>query len=676
MGFGECHSPKSQAETQEKYAKKGRLIPYSDPKDAKRRAKLEKDPERWLRYYLENRFPLPFGDVHRKMVAACIRAMATGSSITVAAPRGFGKTAVEWGMAFYAVLTGLSRFPVVIGWKANAGSELLDQWANELATNERLAEDYPCQCAPFHDSQASKRLKGLLRSVNPDARCGSDIRKKQCVIILPDVKEPSTGRTMPQCALAGASMNGSIKGLNIGLLSGESLRPDVALLDDPQDEQTADSPVLIKKVIKKIDYGIRSLAGPRRRLTVMAAVTCVNIGDVSEHLLTRAGTEVIITGQITAWPTGWTDKDSTSRALWDEWNTHRLGGLENLDGGKRARAFYKSNKAALTEGMAISWKERYHQSDGVRIGDPDALFAAMWDFYELGEFAFMAERQNTPVKEGVTVFSLSPKAILSRVDPTRNAGDVPEYTRLIVAATDINPSYALTSEVRAFGADQRNGVLWYGLHAMSVSTEQTDAEIKKAIMAQLAALWENTLSRLPCKPTYWIIDGGGSPENTVIDFAAANSGKYGVTIMCAFGRAAKQYRAIGKAKYRMRVYEQCHETAESYSKRWIIFNADHWRKQSHQAWTGTLGAPGSCDLPKGKHEDYADQICREQLMGQVELNGKTIYDWKTATGPHDYGDTGTMCFVAAAINGIGTGGNVGRKQKSQQKQRRVGHVSV
>jgi hypothetical protein len=36
-------------------------------------------------------------------------------------------------------MTGKCRFPVVIGWKATAGAELLDQWLEALASNDRLA---------------------------------------------------------------------------------------------------------------------------------------------------------------------------------------------------------------------------------------------------------------------------------------------------------------------------------------------------------------------------------------------------------------------------------------------------------------------------------------------------------------------------------------------------------
>jgi hypothetical protein len=524
-----------------------------------------------------------------------------------------------------------------------------------------------------------------LRHVDPEpVKAGCDVRKGRGTVLLTDVREGDdpdcqikAPRSMPQCALAGASMNGSIKGLNIGLLSGESLRPDIVLMDDPQDEQTADSEQLVKKVIKKIDYGIRSLSGPRRRLTVMAAVTCVNVGDVSEHLLTRPGTEVIKTGQITAWPTGWEDKDSATRAGWDAWNDARLAGLESLDGGKAARAHYKRHKAELTEGMAVSWKERYHVGDGLRVSDPDAIYAAMWDFYDLGEMAFMAERQNQPIKEGITLYNLTPAVITARTDPDRAPGDIPDWALRILAQTDINPSYALSTAIIAFGADQRAAVIWYGLHLMHVPQEWTDAEKKTATMAELASHGRN-LAGLPCAPHNWMIDGGGSPENTVIDFASASVRTCGIPAITAFGRAGKAYRHPLRKEKGIAVFEQAYIKRVAASRQWVIFNADYWREQAQRGWTGTLGAPGSCDLPTGRHDGFAEQICAEQLAGKVMLNDRWVYDWRTdRTTPHDYGDCMTMGYAHAAVMGIGTGGGAGvAAPRRVTAKRRIRHVQV
>lgn len=654
--------PISDREKHNKANQADRLIPFRDPipEEAERRAKLEKDPAEWLRWYLPERFPLPFGPVHQEIIKACVRSMS-GTSLTVAAPRGFGKTAILWGMALFGVMTGRCRFPVVIGWKQSAGAELLGQWLDALSDNDRLAAGYPCVCDIFHDSTASKRVQGLLRNLDPLERTGSDVRKGRGTVLLPETREPGTGRVLPQAALAGASMNGSIKGLNVGLLTGESLRPDMVMMDDPQDEATACSEALVAKVIRKIDYGLRSLSGPQRRLTMLAAVTCVDVGDVSDHLLTRPGTEAIRCGQIASWPAGWNDKDSASRAAWEEWNRVRLEGLEAKDGGKAARAHYRQNRAELTRGMAVTWKHRYHVGDAERPSDPDALFAAMWDFYDLGEMAFMAERQNAPIKRGVTVYHLTPAIVQSRAQD-RPAGTVPDWAQVVVAATDVNRSYALSTVVVAFGAHQVAAVCWYGLHPMAATETMTEIEKRRIIYEGLASHGKE-IAALPCRPAYWVIDGGGSPEGTVIQLAFNAPQICGLQAACCFGRGWKTFRPVTKATYRVRTGEQLQHVAERRDRQWIIYNADYWREVSQKGWLASPGSPGSCSLPSGNHIDFAHQVSREQLAGKDDIGGRTVWVWNTEPGPHDFGDCMQMVYMAASVQGIGTGGIIPAKRK-------------
>jgi hypothetical protein len=637
-----------------------RLIVYAEPEDLGRRTELESDTAEWLQHYMPERFCAPFGEVHHKIIEGAERAIVTGTSVTAAAPRGAGKTSIFVGSTLKSVLSGVCRFPVVIGWKSGAGRELLMQWLTELSNNPRLLADYPCQCQPFWQTTQSTRLQGLLRELEPEKRIGCDVRKMDLTIILPDVYERH--RELRHSALAGASINGSIKGLNVGLITGEALRPDIVLLDDPQDEETAQSPALVKKVIKKIDYGVRSLSGPRRRLAVKAAVTCVETDDVSHHLLTRQGTESIRIGQITAWPKGWDDEKSTTRALWDDWNRARIDGLDDLDKGKAAREFYEANKEAMIEGMAVSWEHRYQEGDEKRVADPDAFFAAMWDYYDLGEHAFMAERQNAPIKEGVTILELSPRDIVKRVDQSRKGGALPSWVRKVIAATDVNPSYALSTAIIGFGDDQRAGVIWYGKQKMSLSDNEPDAVKKAAIMQALQKHGGDIAKIGPID--LWVIDGGGSPQETVQAFAQNSKTTTGLAAITAFGRAWSQYRPRSKD----RAYEQSFIRSKTRTFRWCIWNADYWRELAQKAWLGAMGAPGSCDLPRGRHDDFAEQICRESLKGKAEVAGTWKYVWHTAAGPHDYGDCMAMGFMGAALEGIGTGGQT---KKPKRKARVV-----
>ena len=91
-------------------------------------------------------------------------------------------------------------------------------------------------------------------------------------------------------------------------------------------------------------------------------------------------------------------------------------------------------------------------------------------------------------------------------------------------------------------------------------------------------------------------------------------------------------------------------------RKWVAWNADYWREAAQKAWTGSVGAPGSCSLPAGNHRDFAEQVCREQLAGKGEVGGAMVWTWNTLPGRHDFGDCMAMLFMGAAWQGIGTSG--------------------
>lgn len=664
----QARSPQSSAEKVARHRARAAVVPYRTPPANIRatRTRMERNLEKWLRYYLADRFKWQFGDGHRKIINAAKRAIKQQTPITVAAPRGDGKTSVLWGIALYWVLTGKCRFPFVIGWKSDVGRESVEQWLQALSENERLAEAYPNICDVFRESTAGLRLKRLTREEGGEP-CGANVRKSENLIILPAAIERSaTGkitRRTGQAVLGAGSINGSIKGKNIGLVDGSNLRPDLVLLDDPQDVPTANSPAMIKSTISAIDYGVRSLSDAKKRLVITAAVTCVKRGDVAEYLLTRPGTEAIRYGQILQWPDGWDDVDGATRRHWAEWNRLRVEGLENLDGGKAARRYYLDNRKAMTRGMKVSWNERKTEND------PDAFYAAMWDYYDLGEAVFMAERQNEPMTEGATLFTLTPETIVERTNHEIKANVVPEWANTIIASTDINRSYAMKTTLLAFGTGRRAQVLDYWQRQMACQTDMTDDEIRIIVTNTLATMAGDIKTR-PNLPRLWTIDGGGTPAGAVIEFTAASQRIHGLQAITCFGRASTNYKPTATNKKRARRdYEEAHIVAEG-MRAWCIWNADYWREMAQRAWTGTPTAPGTCELPAGRHIEFAKEIANEILIDKKELGGRMAYRWETK-GTHDYGDTMAQGYMGAALLGIGGSGFIRAAPKMRKPRIRM-----
>ena len=649
----EAHAPRYADKVDARNAARavGRMIERREPESLSRRRRLEKDPAAWLRFYLAATYPLPFGDVHHDMIGAAVRAIRDGQGMAVAAPRGTGKSSVLWGAALWGILSGACRFPVVAAFSHGAARRMLRRWLSALADNERIRADYPETCGPFVETVHPVRLRMLHWNDTGDL-CGADVRIMDGALVLPD------GRG----AIGAASVGGNTRGLFATMPSGLTLRPDVLLLDDPQDKPTAESPALVRKTIERLESDLFNLAGPETRLSIMVAVTVISEADVAEHFLNHADFEAVRVGQVLTWPTGFEDKGSDARKLWEAWNAERVEGMADRDGGKRCRAFYKAHKAALTEGLTVSWEHRYDR----KRGDPDALYAAMLDYFRMGERAFMAERQNQPMKGETTVYDLTPELVVSRVHTGRRRGDLPPEARLVVAATDLN-NYALHSAVAGFGNDQTGWLAWYGRHDGGegreiVPKDCPEAEAKRRMFEALVRHGQEIVG-LPLlrggesiRAGAWVIDSGYMPD-VVRRYVDGPGRALGIQILPARGYAGDRYRPTPRNRIGA-PREGCHLAESPIAGRFIAFNADHWREVSQRAWLAMPNAPGSLSLYEGRHSEFAEQVCREHLVEKLQGEYGPVWRWHTAPGWHDYADAVTMLYVGAAWGGIGTAGSM------------------
>lgn len=616
------------------------------------------DCEAWLLAYLHRAYPLPFGDVHRKIISSVVYAIDHGGNVVVAAPRGTGKSTLVSGVLLWALMTGRTAFPVFVPWDGVAKRRALKFWAGELCFNRRLSRDYADVVEPF---VASRGVAQRLASMTQGGEAtGARLALSEGLIVLPN----GAG------AIGSATINGNPRGLFYTTRSGNVVRPSFALIDDPQDRETAKSKKRISDTIERIDGDVAGMAGPDARLAMVMLCTVIERGDVAEHYLNHKNWRSIRVGQVATWPRDWEKKDSDTRKLWLEWDILRRDGERDSDSGKAAVAFYLANLDRMTDGMTVTWSERYDR----KRGQPDALYSAMHDFFEMGEAAFFAERQNAPLSQVTTVYTLTPAIVQSRVDDGRKPGEIPAWALRVIALTDINPTYGLTWASMAFGRDQTSAVLGYGVHEMHVSHDATRAERDRAIFEHLTQHGK-ALAALPCAPKHgWGIDASGEAFEVVMRFAERSQALCGLQATPMTGRGARNYRPWGKSVVGQ-PREQCHMAAESRGRQWLVWHADYWREIAQRAWTGSVGAPGSCSLPDGQHRDFAEQICREQLRGKGDVGGQQVWVWDTQPGKHDAGDCMAMGYALAAWGGIGTAGRQEQKKPHGSRPRQRG-VSV
>jgi len=440
---------------------------------------------------------------------------------------------------------------------------------------------------------------------------------------------------------------------------GRVLRPTLALLDDVQDRSVAKSAVQVADTIEIINGDVAGMGEAGTNLPILMSGNCIARGDVMEHYLDSERWKSIRVSCVDQWPDGWKDGEGKTAEIWKDW--HAL-----YQAGKGATTFYRKNKAVMTKNFRLSAPGTFRRVKGLS----DAFCGVMLSYFKMGPEAFAAESQQMPLERTHTLYALTPQLVQSRVDKNMPPGQLPEWAEIVIAATDINPSYALTSVVVAFGANQRAAVVWYGLHPMSVPKEATQAVLNKTVHDALSN-HGRTLAALPCRPKLWCIDARGvttkretNAVNPVKNFTTVSGHICGLVSIACFGAGWRDFRPRTSYAKTCRPGEELYFAQNSSRDQWLRYNADYWREVSQRGWTGEPGSPGSCSLPAGKHSEFADQVCREQLTGKAEVGGRTVWVWNTVPSqPHDFGDAMHMAYMGAAYSGYGTGGQPKREKK-------------
>ena len=351
----------------------GKLAKVKNPK---RRAKCRTDLLLFLQAYFSARFPIPFSPDHIQVIRRLQAAILTGGQFAFAMPRGSGKTTIVECAAIWAVLFGHRRFAVLIGATEGAATELLDGIKVELETNDLLAEDFPEVCDPI------RALEGIANRCRGQTLGGERTRiswtEKQ--IILPTVK----GSAASGAVVRVTGITGRIRGMRHTNAAGESIRPDLVILDDPQTDESAASPAQTARREQILAGAVLGLGGPKKKIAAVMPCTVIYRDDLADRALNR-DRHPIWQGEraklLYALP--------TNSELWEEYARLRAQGLRAGDAGKAATEFYRRNREAMDAGAIAGWPERFN---------PDELSAIQhaMNLKIDRPRAFAAEGQNEP----------------------------------------------------------------------------------------------------------------------------------------------------------------------------------------------------------------------------------------------------------------------------------------
>lgn len=571
-----------------------------------------------------------------------------GGQFAFAMPRGSGKTTLAESGAIHALVYGHRRFVVPIGSSEVSAVEILSSIMIELETNELLLADFPEVCYPI------RCLEGIHHRANGQTLNGERTRIEwtDSNAVLPTVP----GSKASGSVIRVAGITGRLRGLKHTLATGESIRPDLAIVDDPQTDESATSPAQNAKREKILNGAVLGLAGPKRRIACFMPCTVIAPGDLADRTLDRERNPVW-QGERSRMVVSWPKRVE----LWDQYADMRKESQRRGGGGEEANEFYRANRAAMDEGAVMSWPARFNDDE------LSAIQNAMNLKIDRGERSFLAEYQNDPQPEEIhgKVEDLEPDAIASRVNKVKR-WQVPQDVSRLTAFVDCGATvlyYVVSGWSESFGGHvvdygtwpKQNRAYFTAADARpNLATMFPTLDETARLYAGLKALTGEILSR-----SYTRTDGGTMRvEKCMVDSGWLDKVVHQFCRQSPFASvllASKGYGISAKAspvndwqvKPGERKGDQWRQRAAP--DRLVVYDTNYWKTFVAQRLQTPDGGSGGLYLfgdGKGDHQLFADHLCAEYRV-RTAGRGRELEEWQQR--PERSDNHWFDCLVGSAV---------------------------
>jgi hypothetical protein len=347
--------------------------------DPERKSRAASDFRFFCEAYFPRTFHLPWSPDHLKVIARIEQAVLHGGLFALAMPRGSGKTSIAECACLWSVLYGHREFVCLIGASEVHAVEMLDSIKMELDGNDLLEADFPEVVYPI------RCLDGIAN------RCSGQLFKGERThigwtaneIVLPSMP----GSKASAAIIKVAGITGRIRGMKYKRADGQTVRPTLVVLDDPQTDESARSLSQCATRERILAGAVLGLAGPGKKISGIMPCTVIRPGDMADSVLDRE--------KHPEWNgerTKMVYRFPTNEKLWAKYAEVRAESLRVHGDQREATAFYEANRAALDEGAEIAWPERFNHDEASAI--QHAMNLKLQD-----EAAFFAEYQNEPLPE-------------------------------------------------------------------------------------------------------------------------------------------------------------------------------------------------------------------------------------------------------------------------------------
>lgn len=626
-------------------------------KNTVRRRDCLADFELFCKTYYPGLFYLKWADYQKKTAERIQETIESGGWYARALPRGGGKTTLcKCGIA-WAALRGQKRYSVIYAANESMAGRLLKSIKMQLLTNPLLYEDFPHTIHPIREAGGESNLaKGqLYKGQSTYMEWGASR------IVLPWIdEEPSTANG---CVIEAYGIEQASRGLSCDTPKGESLRPDLALVDDPQTRASAKSPPQTQTRLEHLTGDVAYLPGPDKSISVFCPCTVIYEGDLADQILNRE-THPEWHGERTKF----VEHFPKDLSPWDEY-AEVLKTAQRDDGNiEAASAYYKANRKVLDRGFVITWPERYGRDKGEVSAIQHAMNARIRD-----EAAFFAEYQNEPILPQDEFELATADEICAKV--TGHArGIVPDNCSVLTAFTDIQGEHFFWM-VCGWAPDFTGYVIDYGAWPEQHRNYFTRQSIRRKLSSEypgdrsgiiFAALTElgdkiagtryQKMSGGDLQVARWCLDIGweGTPV-TAYAVQSAYRNIISLTKGVFVGATTNPFSEAERAKKWRTTHGHWFWADGPGPAKAVRFDANHWKKRIHMALKRPTASMGAIQLFKAnpqQHRMLADHLLAEKPT-RVTAKNRTVDQFDLIPGHDNEGlDCLVGCAVGASIAGI------------------------
>ena len=617
-------------------------------KNPKRRKSCEFDLELFCLTYMAESFRIPFSPDHIRIIKKIQRAAIEGGLLADAVFRGFGKTTLSEAATSWAVLYGHRKFVVFVGSDIGAALSSLESIQGEMENNELLLEDFPEACCPVHELEGiTHRCRGQMYN---GKRTHISWKADKCVFAtIPGSKSSGsiiiargiTGRIrglkhklVPNDEESGAKGK---KGTSKRSADGNSIRPDWVVIDDPQTDESANSPSEVKKRINIIHGAILGLAGHKKSISAVLPCTIIKKNDLADQL-TDNKLHPEWQGERVPMVRRWADLHDK------EWlgKYAELRREDQATEGNEAAKYYAAHPE-MDIGCVVSWEHCYNEDE------TSALQHACNLLIDRGEMVFCSEYQLEPQDESKNSDAPTAEAILGRMNRLPR-GVVPAAAEHITAFIDVMPGgksspSRLCYIVIASELDFTASIIDYGEHRGRGTDEENLHGALEKLITQLNRAYiredgiEMHLDRVH-------VDNRDETD-VICRWAAASMHKDKLCMAQGQGRGIRRQRR---------------RPGERYGEGWILgrtppgrpslrqisVDVNHWKtfcSRRLMAPPGTRGTFSVFGENVSVHRRLAEQLSSEYPV-VVTKNSETYDEWNLKPGRENHW---WDCLVGATV---------------------------